>query len=73
MCGRFAYIPNKDMLRCQFQVTEPAELTARYNIPPSAQVLFLCWVEEGVMAPLYLKWGLVPSWAQDKKIGGGTN
>jgi len=71
MCGRFAYIPKKETLRLQFQVDELEEYPPRYNIPPGATVLVLCSPEVGQIKPLYLKWGLVPSWAKDKKIGGG--
>lgn len=69
MCGRFAFVPQEARLRAQFGVDEVLISTPRYNIPPTATVLFLCIVE-GQMKPLYLRWGLVPSWVKDlKKIG----
>jgi putative SOS response-associated peptidase YedK len=46
---------------------DPAEVEPRYNIAPTQQVLTV--VNEGERLGEMMRWGLVPSWAKDIKIG----
>ena len=71
MCGRFALDVPIAKIKAQFQIETLEELTPRYNIPPGLDILFLCHPENASSnSALWLKWGLVPFWAKDKKIGG---
>lgn len=69
MCGRFALgVPGKT-LRERFQtLNEPAEALERWNVAPGAAVWAVIRSEGGrrFIAP---RWGLVPGWAKDERIG----
>src|SRR5215470_17819731 len=70
MCGRFARATELDaVLRLlRFDTSELTELHPRYNVAPSQAVAALR-IEDGHRALVNLKWGLIPSWAKDAKIG----
>lgn len=70
MCGRYAfYLPHEAMVRL-FDLDEDApELAPRYNIAPSNFVPSIRQDKTGRRRLSLLHWGLVPSWAKDKKIG----
>jgi putative SOS response-associated peptidase YedK len=44
-------------------------LTARYNIAPSQQILVVRQDATGVLHLDSMRWGLIPAWASDTKIG----
>ncbi len=68
MCGRFTLISNISELQGRFGfVMEPADIRPRYNIAPTQQVLTV--VNDGERHGELMRWGLVPSWAKDIKIG----
>lgn len=70
MCGRFA-LPASEEIVSQFKLAvEPPNLNPRYNIAPS-QDIAVVRVIPGTSEREFvlLKWGLVPFWANDKKIG----
>ncbi|MBF0481035.1 MAG: SOS response-associated peptidase [Desulfovibrionaceae bacterium] len=68
MCGRFALgIPRK-RLKERFELGEIPEAPPRYNIAPG-QLVEAVVQTEGGRALKPLKWGLVPHWAKDPKIG----
>ena len=68
MCGRFTLISNIGELQLRFGfVMEPPETQPRYNIAPTQQVLTV--VNDGERRGELMRWGLVPSWAKDIKIG----
>lgn len=70
MCGRFALDAPSAKIKAQFHIEDLEELTPRYNIPPGLDVLFVCHPDgEQSNKALWLRWGLVPFWAKDKKIG----
>jgi putative SOS response-associated peptidase YedK len=69
MCGRFTLAVDPADLQDAFGLSEPAptQLTPRYNIAPTQPVAVVPNLE-----PRHLevfKWGLIPSWAKDPKIG----
>lgn len=69
MCGRFTLTLNPDQLQMAFNLSEPppADLAPRYNIAPSQAVAVIA---NGTSRKLeFFKWGLIPSWAKDPKIG----
>ncbi|HEY4554699.1 MAG TPA: SOS response-associated peptidase [Bacillaceae bacterium] len=70
MCGRYSLFPDRAELAERFDLVNMEEFDwmERYNIAPSQNVLAIIRGEEGRRAGL-LKWGLVPVWAKDPKIG----
>jgi putative SOS response-associated peptidase YedK len=70
MCGRFTLKASAKNLADLFQLTVVAEIAPRYNIPPSAQVLAVRERPETSRRELVcLRWGLIPSWADDPATG----
>ena len=69
MCGRYTLVSPEDDLVRQFSFdTGPIEFRPRYNIAPSQEVLTVL-DDGGTRRGKMLRWGLVPSWAKDIKIG----
>lgn len=69
MCGRYTLLA--DELNIQSRFNLPAEIKAyepSYNIAPGQNVLAIIHDGKAKRAG-YLRWGLVPSWAKDEKIG----
>jgi putative SOS response-associated peptidase YedK len=74
MCGRYAAAKDVATLVEEFEVARPPDeqLPPDYNVAPSKQVYMVVDrdTDEGVQRQLRMaKWGLVPSWAKDPKIG----
>ena len=70
MCGRFTVTVSHKQLQEAFPLFELPALTPRFNIAPTQSVLAVRQ-EEGKEKPqgTFLRWGLVPSWADDLNIG----
>lgn len=69
MCGRYTLLAEEvDILRA-FGLSEPiSEYEPSYNVAPGQRVLAI--IHDGKKKRAgYLKWGLVPSWSKDEKIG----
>lgn len=72
MCGRFTLTASPRLLEEAFGLFEglPTDLTPRYNIAPTQSILALRQTEpEAKLTYCQLRWGLVPSWADDVSIG----
>ncbi len=70
MCGRFTLRANAKAVADLFGMPEPPPLKPQYNIAPSQMVLALRSASDGKSKEwAILKWGLVPPWADDPKIG----
>ena len=68
MCGRIALHHSDDVILEHFRVEQAEiDLQPRYNIAPSQPVAVV--VNEGKRALAEHRWGLIPSWAKDAKIG----
>jgi len=68
MCGRFALYSDPFALARRFEADAPPELHPRYNIAPTQNIPIVR--EEGEKRRFALvRWGLVPHWAKDVKIG----
>jgi putative SOS response-associated peptidase YedK len=68
MCGRFTLrTPPKDLVEV-FQLLRTLEMTPRFNIAPTQPVAV---VRQGTTCRemSLMRWGLIPSWAKDMKIG----
>ncbi len=69
MCGRFAMtLPSKKVM-AQFNIKEEVDLAPRYNIAPTQQVAVVRSRELMRNELVMMRWGLIPYWAKDKKIG----
>lgn len=72
MCGRYSLFADYSSLLERFDIEEvsidESEYTPSYNIAPTHQVLAV--VNDGTKNRLgMLRWGLIPPWAKDEKIG----
>jgi putative SOS response-associated peptidase YedK len=69
MCGRFTLVTDPEKLMSRFHLQEISfDLKPRYNIAPGQQIPAIL-ADGGRRRIGQLRWGLVPSWAQDDKIG----
>jgi putative SOS response-associated peptidase YedK len=69
MCGRFLLLTSRSEVAQLFDL-DPAdvpELSPRYNIAPMQPVPAVR-LDDGHRTFAELKWGLIPSWAKDRKI-----
>ena len=70
MCGRFSQTASPEIVAEQFAVSEPPLFKPRYNIAPSQSVAAIRIEPDTTTRKLVmLRWGLIPSWAKDPKIG----
>lgn len=73
MCGRFSQTATPEIIAEQFGIKEPLPLFApRYNIAPSQSVVAIRIEPDTTTTTrklVLLRWGLIPSWAKDPKIG----
>src|SRR5699024_6978755 len=69
MCGRYTLLADEVEVLKEFGLSHPiTNYEPSYNIAPGQQVLAI--IHDGkIKRAGYLKWGLVPSWAKDPKIG----
>ena len=70
MCGRFGLDIRPDILSEHFGIENPPVLTPRYNICPSQDAAcIMVHPESGERVVRKLRFGLVPHWADDLKVG----
>jgi putative SOS response-associated peptidase YedK len=70
MCGRFTQTASPEVIAQQFNISTPPLFTPRYNIAPSQPIAAIRIDSETAIRTLVmLRWGLIPSWAKDPKIG----
>lgn len=70
MCGRFTLATPPDQIAELFDVPEVPSVEARYNIAPTQDVPVCRQPGPGATRQIdLLRWGLVPFWADDLKIG----
>ena len=68
MCGRYTLISNIGELQGRFGFVMDSPLPEpRYNIAPTQSVLTV--VNDGERRGEMMRWGLVPSWAKDIRVG----
>ena len=67
MCGRFTLEPTARFYE-RFQIANRLErIEPRYNIAPSQEVPII--IKQSPNKVMMMKWGLIPHWAKDSKIG----
>lgn len=70
MCGRFTQTATPEVIAEQFAVADTPLFKPRYNIAPSQAVAAIRINPNTTARTLVmLRWGLIPSWAKDPKIG----
>src|SRR5262245_7413275 len=70
MCGRFSITDPDEALRALFGYNAPPlDLAPRYNVAPTQSVPVVRLNREGKRAIATMRWGLIPYWAKDAKIG----
>lgn len=69
MCGRFGRTTPPEQIIQRYGIQEVrGDFTPSYNIAPSQQAPIVR-TDSGHRVLELMKWGLVPSWAKDEKIG----
>jgi putative SOS response-associated peptidase YedK len=68
MCGRYTLSTPAGRLAEEFQLDSTVEILPSYNVAPTQQVAAVLEDEGGRRLEM-LRWGLVPSWADDPDIG----
>ena len=69
MCGRFTLRTPASQVVQAFGVESLFDLQPRYNIAPSQQVPVVRLAANDGRELALLRWGLIPSWADDPSIG----
>jgi putative SOS response-associated peptidase YedK len=71
VCGRFALFATPEQLTEYFELAHELgpELAPHYNITPGQAVAVVRNDRDGRRRLDYLRWGLVPFWAKDERIG----
>ena len=74
MCGRYRLSRRKELLAERFGADfDDLDWTPRYNIAPTQAVPVLRHSSAGVtLQASLMRWGLIPSWANDPSIGART-
>ncbi len=68
MCGRYT-LAKVEKLKSRFQVVAPSTLEPNYNVTPGQMMPVIKSGNSGPPVMALMKWGLVPFWAKDPKIG----
>jgi len=71
MCGRFTLRARPGDLVEVFELLCEPELTPRFNIAPTQPVAVVRQVEKHRELSM-MRWGLIPFWAEDPKVGYST-
>ena len=69
MCGRYVVAYDPDTLVAGFSLTRVTPFPRRWNVTPQSVVPVVYETQEGERIAEPMRWGLVPSWARDTKIG----
>jgi putative SOS response-associated peptidase YedK len=70
MCGRFTQTATPAIIAEQFGVAAPSLFQLRYNIAPSQPIAVIRIEPDSTTRTIVmLRWGLIPSWAKDPKMG----
>jgi putative SOS response-associated peptidase YedK len=69
MCGRYTVAVDPQLLAERFNVALPDDVEPRYNVAPSQPVMTVTQRSTGRRELLIARWGLVPHWAKEPKVG----
>jgi putative SOS response-associated peptidase YedK len=65
--GKYVYFSSWADLRRTLVLTSTVDLPPNYNVAPTQQVL-VAREKDGRREGVAMRWGLIPSWAKDKKM-----
>jgi len=69
MCGRFVLFSDLKRIQLAFELDQAnVTLEPRYNIAPTHQIVVIVQ-RAGSRTLETMRWGLIPAWAKDEKIG----
>jgi len=70
VCGRFVSASNPEQIAAYFGAEAPeTELAASFNVAPTNDIYGVVVAPDGSRRVEVFRWGLVPVWAKDIKIG----
>jgi putative SOS response-associated peptidase YedK len=70
MCGRFTLTTTPDEVARHFELGEVPQLAPRFNVAPGQAIATISLASDGGRRVLALRrWGLIPAWAKDPRIG----
>ncbi len=70
MCGRYTLTASSQIIAEFFKLSEVPDITPRYNIAPTQSVATVTVSPQRLQRQFqFMRWGLIPSWAKDMKIG----
>ncbi len=69
MCGRFTFHDDDAAIREWLDSTDHEPIQPSFNFAPTQQIPVIVADEEGARQLVRMRWGLIPSWAKEKKIG----
>jgi putative SOS response-associated peptidase YedK len=69
MCGRFTLSQPINAIASKLNIAQIPPLEPRYNIAPTQIIPSILSAPGGEKQLQMLRWGLIPSWAKDAKIG----
>lgn len=73
MCGRYVIAFGPETLVHGFSATRVVPFPQRWNIAPQSAVPVIRETREGERVAEPMRWGLVPHWAKDERIGHKLN
>ena len=69
MCGRYSLTHSAEEISRRFNVEAPSQFEPRYNVAPTQTLPVVRAGEDGDRECAMMRWGLIPFWADDEKIG----
>lgn len=69
MCSRYFLDADGNIIAYTFQVPVHDRIRKRFNIAPTQQAPVIRAAKDGAREVAMLRWGLVPFWAKDLKVG----
>ena len=68
MCGRFNFLTHRTAVEERYGVSDiDFEIGPRYNIAPSQKIAAV--IQDPNLRLVEMRWGYIPHWAKDEKIG----
>ncbi|MBE9193120.1 SOS response-associated peptidase [Gloeocapsopsis crepidinum LEGE 06123] len=69
MCGRYTLTQSAEAIAAAFGLDAVSEMEPRYNIAPTQSVPVVLYSAKKQRQLKLMRWGLIPSWAEDASIG----
>ncbi|MFK5979780.1 MAG: SOS response-associated peptidase [Rhizobiaceae bacterium] len=65
MCGRYALVESTEAVEALFNLNNLEQFPPRYNIAPTQPILMIGTDGASQIAPILVRWGLVPAWVKE--------